>query len=55
MMLTYIPTAGVSPMAAMERAKPPSCTPSCKGRKPMRLANRVVKARIRTEWKYVSK
>ena len=48
-MLTKMPRAADNPNAAMERTKPPSCTPSCMGRNPMRLANRVVKARMRME------
>ena len=38
MMLTKMPRAAERPRAAMESTKPPSCTPSCMGRKPMRLA-----------------
>ena len=49
MMLTKMPRAAESPKAAMESTKPPSWTPICMGRKPMRLANSVVKATMSTE------
>ena len=49
MMLTKMPRAAESPRAAMERTKPPSCTPICMGRKPMRLAKKVVSATMSTE------
>ena len=44
-----MPSAAESPKAAMESTKPPSWTPICMGRKPMRLANSVVKATMSTE------
>ena len=53
MMLTKIPNAAVNPSAAIEITKPPSCTPSCMGRNPIRLANREVKAKMRMLCAYV--
>ena len=53
MMLTKKPCSTVSPMAAVERAKPPSCTPSCMGRKPIRLERRVVSETMRMLWRKV--
>ena len=52
-MLTKMPRAAERPSAAMETTKPPSCTPSCMGRNPRRLAKRVVSERIRIECRKV--
>ena len=49
MILTKMPRAAERPRAAIESTKPPSWTPRCMGRKPMRLANSVVNDTMRME------
>ena len=54
MMLTKKPCSTVRPIAAVEIAKPPSCTPSCMGRKPIRFDSSVVSETMRMLWRKVS-